>query len=57
MQEAEANLEACIAEKSESHPDCKAARVTYLERQRRYEEISRTAWGCDPAIEECPTPR
>jgi len=47
----------CIAEHSESHPDCVALRERLLAAERRYEENSRRAWACDPAQENCPTPR
>jgi len=48
---------ACVAAKSESHADCRALQERLRATERRYEEHSRRAWGCDPAQEECPTPR
>ena len=47
----------CIAEHSESHPDCVALEQRVLAAQQRYQEGSRRAWACDPAQEQCPTPR
>jgi len=47
----------CVAEHSELHPDCVALRERLLAAERRYEENSRRAWACDPAQENCPTPR
>jgi hypothetical protein len=49
--------EDCVLEFSESDPDCKALRISLLETQRRYQENSRRAWGCNPKEEECPVPR
>lgn len=36
---------------------CEAERSRYEAANREYEERARRAWGCDPAQEECPTPR
>jgi len=36
---------------------CEAERARYQAASREYEERARSAWGCDPAQEECPTPR
>ena len=47
----------CVAEHSETHPDCEVLRQQHLTVQRRYEENSRRAWDCDPLQEECPTSR
>ncbi len=47
----------CVAEHSESHPDCEDLRRHHLAEQQRYEENSRRAWSCGPPLDECPTPR
>lgn len=47
----------CVAEYSESHPECAALRERLHTAERRYQENSRRAWACDPAQESCPTPR
>jgi len=52
----QAHLE-CVAEHSPSHTDCVALEERLLDTQRRYEQNARRAWGCDPAQEDCPTPR
>jgi len=54
---AEQAYEQCAAEHFASHPDCVALHERLLTAQRRYEESSRRAWSCDPAQEQCPTPR
>jgi hypothetical protein len=50
-------VERCVAEHSESAPECVALRERQLAAQRRYQENAKRAWGCDPAQEQCPTPR
>ena len=47
----------CVAEHSESHPDCVALQERLDVAERRYQENARRAWSCDPAQESCPTPR
>jgi hypothetical protein len=47
----------CLAEHSESHPDCVALRERLNAAQQRYQESSRRAWACDPAQDDCPTRR
>ncbi len=47
----------CVAKHSESYPDCVALKERLMATQRRYDENSRRAWACDPAQEQCPTPR
>ncbi len=47
----------CVAEHSASYPGCVSLRDRLLDAQRRYRDSSRRAWGCDPAQEQCPTPR
>ena len=51
------HYEACIDERSVSADECVARRALYDASTRRYEEVSRLKWGCDPAQEDCPTPR
>jgi hypothetical protein len=57
MEHARARYEECVEAHGESDRDCRALRAGYLEAQKRYETNSRRAWSCDPATEECPTPR
>jgi hypothetical protein len=57
MERARERYEACVAASGESDPECRALRESYLAAQERYESNSRRAWSCDPATEECPTPR
>ena len=47
----------CVEAHSASYGECEALHERQLAEQRRYEENARRAWGCDPAREECPTPR
>ena len=47
----------CIEEHPDSSSSCDVLRERSLQAQRRYEESSRRAWGCDPSQLECPTPR
>ena len=47
----------CVARHSKTYPDCVALEERLLAAQRRYQENSRRAWACDPAQEQCPTPR
>jgi hypothetical protein len=47
----------CVAQHSKAYPDCVALEERALAAQRRYQENSRRAWACDPAQEQCPTPR
>jgi hypothetical protein len=49
--------ERCVEEYTDSYPDCVILQDRFLESQRRYHDSSRRAWSCDPAQEECPTPR
>jgi hypothetical protein len=55
--EAKAELERCQAERSEADPECLSLAERLKTLQRNYEARARQAWGCDPAQEECPTPR
>jgi len=54
---ARAAYDRCVADSSAAHPDCVALHERLLAAQRRYAEDSRRAWACDPAQEQCPTPR
>jgi len=47
----------CVEERGASDGECEALAQRKLEAERRYHESSRKAWGCDPAQEQCPTPR
>jgi hypothetical protein len=47
----------CVATRSESHPDCQRLAERVKSAQQIYEVRARHAWGCDPAQEQCPTPR
>jgi hypothetical protein len=47
--------ERCVAASGER--DCMVLRDRLLAAQERYEADARSAWGCDPATEQCPTPR
>jgi len=47
----------CVATQGEDHPDCRALDARIKAAQEAYESRSRQAWGCDPALQECPTPR
>jgi hypothetical protein len=47
----------CVALHPRSSPACASLEERMLAAQRRYQESSRRAWGCDPAQEQCPTPR
>ena len=47
----------CVALHPRSHPECASLEERMLAAQRRYQESSRRAWSCDPAQEQCPTPR
>ena len=57
MSAAEEEYERCVEAHSETHPECEALREQVIAEQRRYEQNARRAWACDPASEECPTPR
>ena len=54
---AKADLELCQAERSEADPQCLELAEHLKALQRTYEARARQGWGCDPAQEECPTPR
>jgi hypothetical protein len=47
----------CVARHPRSSPECASLEERMLAAQRRYQESSRRAWACDPAQEQCPTPR
>jgi hypothetical protein len=47
----------CVAAHSATAPECVALRERQLAAQRRYQENAKRAWSCDPAQEQCPTPR
>jgi hypothetical protein len=47
----------CVALHPRSSPACASLEERMLAAQRRYQERSRRAWACDPAQEQCPTPR
>jgi hypothetical protein len=58
--DAEAAREAyaeCVAERSKEAPECVALQQRALAAQQRYQDDAKRAWGCDPAQEQCPTPR
>jgi hypothetical protein len=48
---------ACVARQSEDAPECIALQQRALAAQQRYQDDAKRAWGCDPAQEQCPTPR
>ncbi len=48
---------ACFDEHPQDPARCDALKARYDAEVQRYEEHSRRAWSCDPAQEECPTPR
>jgi len=54
---AKADLERCQAERSEADAECLALAERLKASQQNYEARARQAWGCDPAQEDCPTPR
>ena len=54
---AKADLERCQIEKSQADPECLEIAERLKTSQQNYEARARQAWGCDPAQEECPTPR
>jgi len=47
----------CVADRGASDGECDALEQRKLEEERRYHDSARRAWGCDPAQEQCPTPR
>ena len=47
----------CVATQGETHPECRALDARIKAAQETYEVRSRQAWGCDPALQQCPTPR
>ena len=47
----------CVAARGEAHPECRALDARVKAAQETYEARSRQAWGCDPALQQCPTPR
>lgn len=47
----------CVAEQGEAAPRCVDLQAQLDSASQRYENSSRRAWACDPAQEECPTPR
>jgi len=57
VEEAQREKERCVATRGESHPTCRALAERLKAAQKTYEARSRQAWGCDPAQEQCPTPR
>jgi hypothetical protein len=57
MNETEAEYRRCVEAHSESYGECRALREQMLAEQQRYEENARRRWACDPASDECPTPR
>ena len=48
---------ACLEEHPGSPGACDGLKARYEAEVRIYEERSHRAWACDPAQEECPTPR
>ena len=54
---AKADLERCQVERSEGDPECLEIAERLKASQQNYETRARQAWGCDPAQDECPTPR
>ena len=54
---ARSELERCQAEHPKADPECTHLVERLKAAQRNYETRARQAWGCDPAQEECPTPR
>ncbi len=55
--QAKADYDRCVAAQGETDPDCVALKHHLLAAESRYERNSRRAWACDPAQEQCPTPR
>ena len=49
--------ERCVSSLSASHPNCLKLAERVKSAQQLYEVRARQAWGCDPAQEQCPTPR
>jgi len=47
----------CHSRNPRDPSECETLRKRYEMEVERYEEISRRAWSCDPAQDECPTPR
>ncbi len=47
----------CVATQGETHPECRDLDARIKAAQETYEARSRQAWGCDPALQQCPTPR
>ena len=47
----------CVDDRSVTDRECAALRERLLAAQQRYDSHARRAWSCDPASEECPTPR
>ena len=47
----------CVAQHSEQAPECIALQERARAAQQRYQENAKRAWSCDPAQEQCPTPR
>jgi hypothetical protein len=48
---------ACLAEHANSRDMCSDLEQRYQAAVRDYEKGSHQAWGCDPAQDQCPTPR
>ena len=56
MQNAREAYDLCVTVQG-SRAACESQQARYLAAQRRYEQNSRSAWGCNPAQEECPIQR
>ena len=49
--------EQCVEEQSADAAECSALRERLHTAQERYEDNAQRAWGCNPAQQDCPTPR
>jgi len=56
VERAQRAYDACIAEYGDD-PECEPLAERVRQAEERYQGGARRAWGCDPAIEDCPTPR
>jgi hypothetical protein len=57
LRESREAYEACVAEHGEAYSRCKDLSIQLDVASERYEDNARRAWACDPAQQECPTPR
>ncbi len=57
LEEARDAYRECRSKHADDASACASERQAYETAAERYERLSRQAWGCDPAQEDCPTPR